>query len=78
MKFIRSFLSFFGTITTAVVFVINLNFMTSDDPIVSKYILLHILIAGSVTALVTAAFFAVAEKVGKYFICLFFLGYYRR
>lgn len=68
MKFFKSFLSFFCTITTAIVFVININFLSVDHPDVSKYLMLQILAAGFVTALATTIFFAVMEKVGKYLI----------
>lgn len=68
MKFLKYFLSFFGTITTAIVFVININFMAVDHPDVSKYLMLQILAAGFVTALATAALFTVAEKLGRYLI----------
>ena len=68
MKFVKYFLSFFCTITTAIVFVVNINFLSVDHPDVSKYLMLQILGAGFVTALVTAAFFALAEKLGRYFV----------
>ncbi len=68
MKFLKSFLIFFGTITTAIVFVVNINFMSVDHPDVSKYIMLQILLAGFVTALATSSFFALAEKLGKHLI----------
>ncbi len=53
MKFFKSFLSFFCTITTAITIVVSLNYLTADAEL-SKYILFHILIAGFVTALITA------------------------
>ncbi len=62
MKFIKSLLSFFCTITTAIVFIININFLTVDYTIISKHIMLHILLASFTTALVTAIFFSFAEK----------------
>ena len=68
MKFLKSFLSFFGTITTAIVFVININFLSVDNPDVSKYIMLQILLAGFATAIATSAFFALAEKLGRHLI----------
>ena len=68
MKFIKSFLSFFGTITTAIVFVVNLNYLSVEEHSPNRYIMLQILLAGFATALVTAAFFALMEKLGRHFI----------
>lgn len=62
MKFVKLFLSLFTTITTAIVFVISLEFMTSDDPLISKYIMLQILGAGAITALVTCIGFSIEFK----------------
>jgi len=62
MKFVRSFLSFFTTITTAIVFVVALNFISSEDILVSKYIMLQILGAGAITALVTCIGFSIDFK----------------
>ncbi len=68
MKFIKSLLSFFCTITTAIVFIINIHFLTSDDLIIRKNILLNIMLAAFATALVTAIFFALAEKHSHHLI----------
>lgn len=65
MKFLRLFLSFFCTITTAIVFVMELNIMTADDPIISKYIFVQILLAGFATSLVTSLGFSFDFKSKK-------------
>ncbi len=62
MRFFRTFLSFFTIITTAIVFVISLNYMTSADFAVPKSIMLQILAASLVTSLVTALGFAIDFK----------------
>ncbi len=53
MKFIKSFLSFFCTITTAIVFVMQLNLLTAEDPVISASVFWQILFSGFITAVVT-------------------------
>lgn len=62
MKFLKSFLSFFCTITTAIVAVVELNYLMAENPYVSEYILAQILFAGFVTALFSAILFGVDIK----------------
>ncbi len=62
MKFLKSFLSFFCTITTAIVFVVGLNYLITENPDVSEYIPMQILFAGFVTALFSAILFGIDIK----------------
>lgn len=58
MKFIKYFLSFFCTITTAIVFVMQLNLLTAENPVISTSVFWQILLSGFITSVVTTLGFS--------------------
>ncbi len=65
MNFFKTFIHFFVSVTTAVVFISGLDAATSTSGYIPKYTLLQILAASAVTALVTAIMFSYSAKTKK-------------
>ena len=70
MKFIKGFLSFFTTITTAITAVVGACCLMGGVESCPPYIALQILGAGAVTALITAAVYSFEFKSKKHFIIM--------
>ncbi len=68
MNFLKMFLHFFVTITTAIVFVVAIDGAINDYEMIPKYTLLQILGAGVLTALVTTAVFSYEPKTRKQYL----------
>ncbi len=65
MNFFKTFIHFFVSITTAVVFISGIDAATGDYTSISKYTMLYILLSSAVTALVTAIMFSYSAKTKK-------------
>ncbi len=68
LRFIKCFITFFTTITTAILIVVTVNVAISWSDVLVSETLPHILISGALTGLVTALFFFKEFKNTKDFI----------
>lgn len=68
MKFLKSFVSFFSTVTTGILIVCAVNFFLSDSTEMPGNTLFKILLSGLATSLVTAVFYYREIKSHKQFI----------
>ncbi len=68
MKFLKNFLSFFTSITTAITVNVAIVTIVGDYTEMSKFLALQILGAGAVSALITAAVFSFEFKSKKDYI----------
>lgn len=70
MKFLKSFVNFFATITTGILIVCAVNFFLSDSTEIPGDTLFQILISGLATALITAVFYYKEIKTHKQFLII--------
>lgn len=75
MKFLKSFVRFFSTITTCILIVCAVNFFLSDSTEIPGDTLFRILLSGFATALVTAVFYYREIKTHKQFLIIIILHY---
>lgn len=75
MKFLKSFISFFTVITTAILIIVAIDTALAGYESINRYIALQVLGAGAITALVTALIFCVNIKTKKQFFILTTLHY---
>ena len=75
MKFLKSFVSFFSTITTGILIVCAVNFFLSGGAEIPGKTLFQILLSGFATALVTAVFYYREIKTHKQFFVVIILHY---
>ncbi len=70
MRFFKYFISFFTTITTAILFVVAVSTAMNDSKTICRNILFHVLGAGAITAFVTALFFYREIKSRKQYLLI--------
>ncbi len=75
MRFIKTFVNYFATITTAILIVCALNIQLTGYESLDKLILWQIIFAGAVTAFVTAVFFLKDIKSMKQYIIVSVIHY---
>ena len=75
MKFLKSFVRFFSTITTCILIVCAVNFFLSGGTEIPGDTLFRILLSGFATALVTAVFYYREIKTHKQFLIIIILHY---
>ncbi|MGN0609242.1 MAG: DUF3021 family protein [Oscillospiraceae bacterium] len=75
MKFLKSFVGFFSTITTCILIVCAVNFFLSGGTEIPGDTLFQILLSGFATALVTAVFYYREIKTQKQFLIIITLHY---
>lgn len=75
MKFLKSFVRFFSTITTCILIVCAVNFFLSGSTEIPGDTLFRILLSGFATALVTAVFYYREIKTHKQFLIIIILHY---
>jgi len=76
MRFIKTFVNYFATITTAILIVCALNIQLTGYESLDKLILWQIIFAGAVTAFVTAVFFLKDIKSMKQYIIVSVIHYF--
>lgn len=76
MRFIKTFVNYFATITTAILIVCALDIQFVGYESLDKLILWQIIFAGAVTALVTAVFFLKDIKSMKQYIIVSVIHYF--
>ena len=76
MRFIKTFVNYFATLTTAILIVCALNIQLTGYESLDKLILWQIIFAGAVTALVTAVFFLKDIKSMKQYIIVSVIHYF--
>ncbi len=68
MNFLKKYIHFFVSTTTAVVFITGLDAATGDYDVIPKYTLLLILAASALTSLASVLVFSYAAKTRKQYV----------
>jgi uncharacterized membrane protein len=75
MKYIKSYISFFTAIATAILVIVTIDVAISSYESVSKYLPLEILAASALTALITTIILCREIKTGKQFLISFLVHF---
>jgi hypothetical protein len=75
MKYVKSYISYFTAIATAILIIVTIDAAISSYEFVSKYLPLDILAASAITAFITMIISCREIKTGKQILILFFVHF---
>jgi hypothetical protein len=75
MKYVKSYISYFTAIATAILIIVTIDAAISSYESVSKYLPLDILAASAITAFITMIISCREIKTGKQILILFFVHF---
>jgi hypothetical protein len=75
MKYVKSYISYFTAIATAILIIVTIDAAISSYESVSKYLPRDILAASAITALITTIISCREIKTGKQVLILFFIHF---